>query len=87
MNILTFVPGQYFRINKFSGLLNRQLVLTWKSVPTLFVRISKISGLSEPGLTNHQCIFKILWMAQFPWGTNFRGFRGGSDPRILLPTN
>ena len=21
------------------------------------------------------------------WGTNFRGFRGGSDPRISVPTN
>ena len=27
-----------------------------KSVPELFVRTSEISGLSEPGLTNHHCI-------------------------------
>ena len=52
----TFVPGRYFRINEISGLLNRPLVRTWKSVPTLFVRTSEISGLSEPGLTNHHCI-------------------------------
>ena len=52
----TFVPGRYFRIKEFSGLLNRRLVLTWKSVPTLFVRTSEISGLSEPGLTNHHYI-------------------------------
>ena len=25
-------------------------------------------------------------MALFSWGTNFRGFRGGSDPGILVPT-
>ena len=30
----TFVPSQYFRINEFSGLLNRPFILTW--VPTLF---------------------------------------------------
>ena len=51
----TFVPGRYVRINEFSGLLNRPLVRTWKSVPTLFVRTNEISGLSEPGLTNHHC--------------------------------
>ena len=28
----------------------------------------------------------LLWMAQFSWGTNFRGFRGGFDPRIPVPT-
>ena len=60
----TFVPGRNFRISEFSGLLNRPLLWTWKSVPTLFVRISEISGLSEPGLTNHHCTFKhmlLLW--------------------------
>ena len=51
----TFVPGRYFSINKFSGLLNRPLVRMWKSAPTLFVRTSEISGLSEPILTNHHC--------------------------------
>ena len=51
----TFVPGRYFRINKFSGLLNCPLVRTWKWVPTLFVWTSKISRLSELGLTNHHC--------------------------------
>ena len=52
----TFVPGQYFRIEEFSGLLNSPLAQTWKLVPTLFVRTSKISGLSEPGLKNHHCM-------------------------------
>ena len=51
----TFVPSQYFRINKFFGLLKRPSVQKRKSVPALFVRISEISGLSEPGLTNHHC--------------------------------
>ena len=37
----TFVPCQYFRINEFSGLLNRPSVQKRKSVPTLFVRISR----------------------------------------------
>ena len=50
-----FVPGRYFRINKFSGLLNCPLVRTRKSVPALFVRISETIGLSEPGLTYHHC--------------------------------
>ena len=44
-----FIPSWYFRINE---LLNRPLVQTWKSVPTLFVRTSEISGL----VTNHHCI-------------------------------
>ena len=35
----TFVPVPYFRINEFSGLLNRPSVRTWKSVPTLFEQI------------------------------------------------
>ena len=48
-------PDRYFRINKFSGLLNRPSVQELKSVPALFVQISEISGLSEPGLTNHHC--------------------------------
>ena len=56
----TFVPGRYFRINKFSGLLNRPSVQERKSVPTLFVRINKISRLSEPGLTNHHCTVYML---------------------------
>ena len=51
----TFVPRRYFRINEFSGLLNRPLVQTWKLAPTLLVQTSKISGLSEPGWTNHHC--------------------------------
>ena len=60
----TLVSGRYFRINEFSGLLNRPLVRTWKSVPTLFVRTSEISGLSKPGLTNHHCIplFPFMYM-------------------------
>ena len=52
----TFVPIWYFRINEFSGLPNRPSDQKRKSVPALFVRISEISGLSEPGLTNHHCI-------------------------------
>ena len=55
VKLSTFVPSWYFRINKFSGLLKRPLVWTRKSVPALFVRTSEISGLSEPGLTNHHC--------------------------------
>ena len=61
----TFVSGRNFRINEFSGLLNRPSVQKRKSVPALFVRISEISGLSEPGLTNHHCIWKYpqwLWI-------------------------
>ena len=52
-----FVPGRCFRINKFSGLMNRPLVYLWKSVPALSIRTREISGLSdsEPGLTNHHC--------------------------------
>ena len=56
----TFVPGRYFRINEFSGLLKRPSVQKRKSVPALFVRISAISGLSEPGLTNHHCTLLYL---------------------------
>ena len=56
-----FIPGWYFRINEFSGLLDRQLVCTWKSVPALFVRTCEISGLSEPRLTNHHCSSKTNW--------------------------
>ena len=64
----TFVPGRYFRINEFSGLLKRPSVQKSKSVPALFVRISEISGLSEPGLTNHHCTHKwfILCVLRFP---------------------
>ena len=54
-----FVPGRCFRINEFSGLLNRPSVQKRKSVPALFVRISEISGLSELGLTNHHCTFIV----------------------------
>ena len=56
----TFVPRRYFQIDEFSGLLNRPSVQERKSVPTLFFRISEISGLSEPGLTNHHCIWYVL---------------------------
>ena len=52
----TFAPDRYFRINEFSGLLKHPSVQKRKSVPALFVRISEISGLSEPGLTNHHCM-------------------------------
>ena len=58
VNLDTFVPGQYFRINEFSGLLNRPSVQKRKLVPALFVRISEISGLLKPGLTNHHCTSK-----------------------------
>ena len=50
-----FIRTRLFLVDH-SGLLNRPLVWTRKSVPTLFVRTSEISGLSEPGLTNHHCI-------------------------------
>ena len=56
VNPNTFVSGRNFRITEFSGLLKRPSVQKRKSVPALFVRISEISGLSEPGLTNHHCI-------------------------------
>ena len=55
----TFVPGRYVRSNKFSGLLNRPSVQERKSGPALFVLIIEISGLSEPGLTNHHCNHNI----------------------------
>ena len=57
----TLVPGWYFRINKFSGLLNHPSVQKRKSVPSLFVRIIEISGLLEPRLTNHHCIWRHNW--------------------------
>ena len=60
VNLDTFVPGRFFRINEFSGLLNRPSVQKRKSVPALFVQISEISGLSEPGLTNHHCTLCLL---------------------------
>ena len=47
---------RYIRMNEFSDLLNRPLVRNRKSVPSLFVRTSEISWLSEPRLTNHHCI-------------------------------
>ena len=47
-----FFSGSGTRI---SG-LSEQLTFR-KSVPKLFVRTSEISGLSEPGLTNHHCIY------------------------------
>ena len=49
-----------FVINEFSALLNRPLVRTWKSVPTLFVWTSEIFWLSEPGLMNHHCTQIII---------------------------
>ena len=49
----TFVPDHYFRINEFSGLLNRPLV---EISSQTFFRTSEISGLSEPKLTNHHGI-------------------------------
>ena len=64
VNPVTFVPGRYFRINEISGLLKRPSVQKRKSVPALFVRISETSGLSEPGLTKHHCIF-ILTFSDF----------------------
>ena len=32
----------------------------WKSVPTLFVQTGEISGLSQPGLTNHHCTSGVM---------------------------
>ena len=44
-------------------------------------------------LREHNCqkigserVHEMLRMVQFSWGYNFRGFRGGSDPRIFVPT-
>ena len=72
----TFVPGQYFRINEFSRLLNCPLVWTRKSVPALFVRTSEISGLSEHGLTNHHCI--SLFHCRFLWRESHTAWSIGS---------
>ena len=80
----TFVPGQNFRINKFSRLLNRPLVQTWKSVPTLFVRISEISGLSDPGLTNHHC--KHVLQMSCMWIKDGFHFKFNSAQNSGLPT-
>ena len=81
----TFVLSRYFQINEISRWLNRPLVRTWNSVPTLFVRISKISGLSEPGVTNHHCTnFSSNWVKmQFRQYVNssFQGCR----KLIILP--
>ena len=43
----TFVPGRYFRINKFSRLLNRPLVRTWTSVNICFVRNNDLDYRSQ----------------------------------------
>ena len=40
--------------------MNRPSAKEQKLVPVLFVRISEISGLSEPGLTNHHCTVLTL---------------------------
>ena len=48
-------PVNISGLTSFPGLLNRPSVQERKSVPELFVRISEISGLLEPGLTNHHC--------------------------------
>ena len=52
-----------------SGLLNRPLVRTWKSVPTLFSGLAEISGLSEPGLTNHHCTLHFIILELIPMYT------------------
>ena len=44
----TFVPGWYFRINEFSGLLNRPLVQTWKSVPNFLSRLARFPDYRSP---------------------------------------
>ena len=96
----TFVPGLYFRINEFSGLLNHPLVRTWKSVPTFFVRTSEISGLSEPGLMNHHCKWYPVWlvinmlaigrsMKVFPryfYAPGLKGPPGASSVWIVCPS-
>ena len=59
VNADTFVPGQYFWINEFSGLLNRPLVLTWKSVPSLFVRTIG-AQIKESSLYCHDFLCNLL---------------------------
>ena len=44
----TFVSGRYFRINEFSGLLNRPFVQTWKSVPTIFSGLARFPDYRSP---------------------------------------
>ena len=57
----SFIRTRLFPVD-ISRLLNRPIARTWKSVPTLFVRISEISWLSEPRLTNHHCT--LVWFRQ-----------------------
>ena len=51
----TFVPSRYFWINEFSRLHESPVSLDVEIGSKTFVRTSKISWLSEPRLTNHQC--------------------------------
>ena len=44
----TFVPCWYFRINEFSGLLNRLLVQKWKSFPTLLTGLARFPDYRSP---------------------------------------
>ena len=44
----TFVPGRYFRINEFSGLLSRLLVWKWKSVPALLSGLARFPDYRSP---------------------------------------
>ena len=43
-----FVPVWYFRINEFSGLLNRPLGGTWKLVPTLLFGLARFPDYRSP---------------------------------------
>ena len=42
------------------------------------------SGLNDYNATLNVDV-STLWMALFSWDTNFRGFLGGSVPRISVP--
>ena len=46
----TFVLGQYFWINEFSGLLNCPLVRIWKLVPALYSGLARFSDYRSPNL-------------------------------------
>ena len=70
-------PVDISGFTSFFGLLNRSLVRTWKSVSTLFVRPSEMSGLLEPGLTNHNCTnfpFDLYFKTEFPYDTIALGY-------------
>ena len=50
VNLDTFVPGWYFRINEFSGLLKRPSVQKRKSVPAFFGWLARFLDYRSPDL-------------------------------------